>query len=245
MPSDVEPAVALDGPAPRVVKRLRRMAFGAGFGVILALLVGFGALAEDVWEREPFAWDRSLMDAVHTLALPWLDTVMVAATHLGSPLAMQVVAAVVALALYARRHRRHAAFVITSSVGAGLLNGIAKLFFQRPRPDLWVPLVLMHDSSFPSGHAMVSMAIALALVTLAWPTRWRWPSLVAGALFVAIVGASRVYVGVHYPSDVAAGWLASAAWVMTSRAAILHLDGPTRHGRAAWRAVRGTIRRES
>ena len=60
---------------------------------------------------------------------------------------------------------------------------------------------------------MGSMTLAMVLILLAWPTRWRWPVLAAMAAFVAMVGLSRVYLGVHYPSDILAGWMAAMAWV--------------------------------
>src|SRR5690606_17364220 len=78
----------------------------------------------------------------------------------------------------------------------------------------WPPLAPETSFSFPSGHAMQSMALATALLVLAWNTRWRWPVLLAGAAFTGIVGLSRVYLGVHFPSDVLAGWCASLAWAV-------------------------------
>ncbi|HEU4665623.1 MAG TPA: phosphatase PAP2 family protein, partial [Dokdonella sp.] len=66
--------------------------------------------------------------------------------------------------------------------------------------------------SFPSGHAMGSMTLACVLVLLCWWTRLRWPVLAAAAVLVVLVGASRIYLGVHYPSDILAGWAAAIAW---------------------------------
>lgn len=66
--------------------------------------------------------------------------------------------------------------------------------------------------SFPSGHAMGSATLAAAVVMLLWRTRWRWPALVLGVCFAVWVGASRVYLGVHYPSDILAGWTAALTW---------------------------------
>jgi membrane-associated phospholipid phosphatase len=69
-----------------------------------------------------------------------------------------------------------------------------------------------HNDSFPSGHAVGSMAVVATLVVLVWPTRHRWPVVVAGGVFAAAVGASRVYLGFHFPSDVLAGWSWAVAW---------------------------------
>src|SRR3546814_8426441 len=90
--------------------------------------------------------------------------------------------------------------------GSGLLTVVAKQAFARDRPSLWESIAPEHNFSFPSGHAMGSMTLAAVLVLLAWPTRWRWPVVAAMAVFVPMVGLSRVYLGVHFPSDILAGW---------------------------------------
>jgi undecaprenyl-diphosphatase len=123
---------------------------------------------------------------------------------------------VIFIALLVVRRRGNALFFAVAMAGTGALNQGAKLFFRRDRPDLWLSPspAPEHTYSFPSGHAMGSMALVAALAVLAWPTRWRrWPIIVGGA-FTLLVGFSRVYLGVHYPSDVAAGWCASLGWVL-------------------------------
>jgi undecaprenyl-diphosphatase len=74
---------------------------------------------------------------------------------------------------------------------------------------------------FPSGHAMASMALGTVVTVLAWRTRWRWPVLALSVVFVLAVSGSRLYLGVHYPSDVVAAWLASLAWVLGLRLVLL------------------------
>jgi undecaprenyl-diphosphatase len=76
--------------------------------------------------------------------------------------------------------------------------------------------------SFPSGHAMQSMAVGAALVILLWETRWRYVALLLSASFVLAVGLSRIYLGVHYPSDILAGWAASVAWVVGLRSVMMN-----------------------
>ena len=96
--------------------------------------------------------------------------------------------------------------------GSALLNLAAKHYFGRARPAFWLSLAPETSYSFPSGHAMASMTLATVLVLLAWRSRWRWPVLVAAPGFALAVAASRVYLGVHYPSDILAGWTAAIAW---------------------------------
>jgi len=79
---------------------------------------------------------------------------------------------------------------------------------------LWESIAPEITYSFPSAHAMGSMALACVLVLLAWPSRWRWWVAVPAALFVLGVGLSRVYLGVHYPSDILAGWAAALVWTI-------------------------------
>src|SRR5690606_24487609 len=130
------------------------------------------------------------------------------------------VALVLALAL--RRHYRESVFAAVATGGSGLLNVVAKQAFARDRPELWTSIAPEHNFSFPSGHAMGSMTLAWVLFLLAWPTRWRWPVAAAMALFVVGVGWSRIHLGVHYPSDILAGWAAATAWAIAAWLATGH-----------------------
>lgn len=184
---------------------------GLFLGIGLPLLL-FGALADDVREREGLPFDIPILDWLHGLDTPFLDRVALALSLIGGPLPMVAVAALLFVGLCLRRHYSPALFFLTIVLGSALLNLAGKLAFHRERPDLWVSLAPEGDYSFPSGHAMGSMALVAALVFLLWRTRWRWPVLIVGGLFVLGVGLSRLYLGVHYPSDILAGWSASLAW---------------------------------
>ena len=182
-------------------------------GVLLPLLV-FGALAEDIWDRETLRFDDPLLWRAHSWANPQLDRLMLAITHIGSPPLMLAMCGATALFLLLRKRRGDVAFFLASTIGAGLLNLAAKRIFDRARPDLWLSIDPRSDLSFPSGHAMGTMALFAALCVLAWHTRWRWIVLATAVLVVSAVGFSRVYIGVHFPSDVLCGWLASLSWVL-------------------------------
>ncbi len=191
----------------------RRRALLSFFLVVLLPLGAVGSLAEDVWEGDGLFFDRPILTALHAHATPTLDAAMLLFSRVGAPIPMLVFCLVVFGALFRTGRRGDATFFAVAVAGAMALNFGAKLLFGRARPDLWLSIAPEHDYSFPSGHAMGSMAVAVALVTLAWGTRWRWPVLSAGVAFVGLVGLSRLYLGVHYPSDVLTGWLASLAWV--------------------------------
>jgi len=209
------------------------------FAGLLAPLFVFGRLAEEVWAREGFGWDAPLLQAIHARATPGLDTAMIFFTRVGAPLPMIAFVALALLALLSSGRRGDALFFALAVGGAAGLNVVAKLLFQRARPTLWPALLPETNYSFPSGHAMGSLAVVAALVALTWATRWRWPVLALGGLFVAAVGLSRVYLGVHYPSDILAGWCASLAWVTGVRL-LLRLPWTRWRGRA----VRERVPRE-
>jgi membrane-associated phospholipid phosphatase len=184
------------------------------FGGVLAPLYLFGMLAEDVVEKEIFFFDKPILLYIHSHANPLLDAVMIFFTRAGSAFALVPFNVLVFLYLLRRRDRMQAVFWVLAVGGAALLNGLAKHVFARTRPELWVSALPETTFSFPSGHAMQSMAVAAGLVVLAWHSRWRWPVALIGACFVFLVGLSRVYLGVHFPSDILAGWAASLAWVV-------------------------------
>jgi membrane-associated phospholipid phosphatase len=119
-----------------------------------------------------------------------------------------LIGAAVAIAL-ATRWRRHA-------LSLTAVLGLSALVYEILAPTVYAA----ESRSFPSGHATSSMAVTAAAVVLAWPTRWRWPALSLGAIFVAMVGLSRIALGVHYPSDVLGGWCLALTVVVVMRGVI-------------------------
>ncbi|MBD0319902.1 MAG: phosphatase PAP2 family protein [Gemmatimonadetes bacterium] len=211
--TQVRPASGLFAALGRFVHaRWKRLA--VLFGGVLVPLLAFGDLAEDVWVGGVFQWDAPILRYLHAFSTPARDRAMEVVSLAGYEYGVIPLAGIVFLALLARGRRGDALFFGVAMAGTGALNQSGKLFFQRARPDLWLSPAPEHTFSFPSGHAMGSMALAAALAVLAWPTRWRWWAIGIGGLFTLVVGLSRVYLGVHYPSDVLAGWLASLAWVV-------------------------------
>lgn len=198
------------------------------FGVLLPLL-GFVIIAAGVYRQGTFSFERPLMLAVHTQAAPALDRLARSLTDFGNTPGMLPVTLILAACLYWLRPRS-AYFLLLSLAGSVALHALLKQAFDRPRPALWTPLAPESDFSFPSGHAMFATSLVLALAVLLWHTRWRGAALVLGTGYVFTMIWSRVYSGVHYPTDVAAGVLVGLIWVM-GLARLVHghrlLTGPT------------------
>lgn len=175
-------------------------------------LLAFALLALGVSAQRPLAFDEPILLRMRDWAAPGLDRFFLLASAAGHRYALIPVDVAAVLALAAVRRWREAGFAASALLGSALLNMGGKAWFQRERPALWESIVAESSFSFPSGHAMGSATLALVAIALAWPTRWRWPAVAVGAAFVAWVGLSRVYLGVHYPSDVMGGWLLALAW---------------------------------
>jgi undecaprenyl-diphosphatase len=180
--------------------------------------VAFLELASEVREAELGPFDSAVASWVQGGRGKW-DTLMLGLTRFGEFPVLASVCAIASLGLALLRRRREMLYVLACGSGAALGCSVLKLLFQRLRPDESVRylLGLPQSLSFPSGHAMGSIAIvgSLVIVAFAWPIRKRWrPGLVAVAVPLVLgVAVSRVYFGVHYPSDVIGGQLAGAAWV--------------------------------
>src|SRR5690606_2021155 len=172
----------------------------------LARRVGAGAGA-------PLPFDAPVMLWLHHWAWGGAERASLLLADLGYRWGVVPVDVAIVLGLLAFGKVRKGLFFAAAVGGSALLNMGAKLLFARSRPELWDVIVHESSFSFPSGHAMGSMTLALALAVLAWDGRWRWLVVVAGVLFALAVGGSRVWLGVHYPSDILAAWMAAAAWV--------------------------------
>ena len=181
-------------------------------GVVMPWSIFLKASSE-IEEKEGFPGDDLVLRWVHGHATPALDTLNLWLSRVGGPLPMAGVSLCIGGWLLWRKQPRPARFFGAAVGGAALLNLLAKGLLGRPRPAFWLSLAPETSSSFPSGHAMGSAALVLALGLLLVRGRGHWLAWGAGALFVAGVGFSRVYLGVHYPSDVLAGWTASVGWV--------------------------------
>ncbi|MFN8124104.1 MAG: phosphatase PAP2 family protein [Thermoleophilia bacterium] len=182
-------------------------------GVVVPGLV-FAGLAEDVVEAQPFGWDAPTMLWLHDRGGVLAALVMNALSVLGGVFGIGGVLAVSALVLARRRHIGDAMFLIAAVLGAVLASVLVKEAVGRPRPDLGGNGYPVVGSSFPSGHAAGSAALAVAIVVLTWGGRSRWLVVLATTGIAIGVGASRVWLGVHYPSDVLAGWCMGVAWAV-------------------------------
>jgi len=183
------------------------------FVCLLLPLWGFASLVGELREKEVFPFDAPVLNMLHAVATPTLDRFFVLMTQLGYLWGVLPLDLIVLVALASRRRFRGGLFFGIAVFGSLILNIVAKNYFARTRPDLWLSLTTETTYSFPSGHAMASATLGTALIILCWATRWRWPMTIASLVFVLLVGVSRVYLGVHYPSDILAGWSAAIAWV--------------------------------
>ena len=188
---------------------------GAGDWRYMCLLVVLAALwlAMLVFGRGPL--DRSIYEAMYAGHRPALLLIARGLTALGEPTVLLSAGAACALWLWYAGHRRLPLVLIAIVLVGRGLSELQKYWIARARPDLDPHLVVVKTSSFPSGHAASSMIFLLTLA-LALTARSRWHRLaVAGAILLSIlIGASRVMLGVHWPSDVIGGWSFGMLWVL-------------------------------
>jgi membrane-associated phospholipid phosphatase len=161
--------------------------------------------------------DNEFANALHANVVPPLTTVFAAATVLGNTSVLALVAVAAAAFLLGRGRARDASLVVVTLVGAQLLTLFLKATFERPRPSFGDPIATARWFSFPSGHALSSIALYGALVYVC-TDRLRSPRAQFAALgtgvLIAAIGFSRLYLGVHYLTDVLAGYSAGLAWLI-------------------------------
>jgi undecaprenyl-diphosphatase len=183
----------------------------------------FAEIAEDVWNRETSEFDRSVSLAIHDLRSPFVDFMMRLFTTIGSLKVVIVALVLVIVDAIQRRDRRGVYSLLGVFVASEILNWVLKHLVARPRPNLFEEIAALHTYSFPSGHAMTGAAVygMIGVVLAREHPRLRWTSAVAAPALVFLIGISRIYLGVHWPTDVLAGWAAGMTLLLVGFAALV------------------------
>ncbi len=211
----------LDAGAPRAVPLWRRAVLPL---CVAALLGVFGVLADEVTEGSTLGFDMTILRALRNPSDPsnpigpgWLVEAGRDVTSLGSTALLAILTVLVVLPLVFRGKRRTGWYLAVAVASGALVSTVLKLVFDRPRPDIQTS-VEVFNASFPSGHATVSAVVYLTIgALLAGTTRHRGERVFyvsAAIALTVLVGLSRLYLGVHYPTDVLAGWLIGTAWAI-------------------------------
>jgi undecaprenyl-diphosphatase len=190
---------------------------------IAGLVLAFGHIAEEVLEGDATKFDQTILlffrnasDLSAPIGAPWVEEMARDITALGSYAVLSIIFGAVVTYLFMARQRA-AAFWVVAAVGGGvLLSNMLKLAYERPRPDLVPHAARVFTTSFPSGHATLSaityLTLGALLASLHGSLRFKVYFLGLAILLTIAVGISRIYLGVHYPTDVLAGWCIGAAW---------------------------------
>lgn len=199
--------------------RSERVLLIVGFLAALSALLFFAWMAEEMLEGDTARFDSAVMSAIHQHSSAALTTIMKALTMVGSSVVMTPLAILVLAVCYFRREFHALKTLAATFMGALLLEATLKPAFHRPRPIPFFDLPTPASFSFPSGHALFSFCFFAGIAAVLSPRLARVGEKMA-LWFVAVVmilgiGLSRIYLGVHYPSDVLAGYAAGVVWVAT------------------------------
>ena len=188
----------------------------AGALVAIAGTIGFAALAEVVREGYTLPFDTAVLRWLGAHHAPAITTVMSEVTPLGTGIVVLVVVGITTAFLWHTEHKHSARMLLAATTGGILLNNVLKLFFDRPRPQVFEWQTHAASSSFPSGHAMSAtivygtVAYLLARLQRHW---WaRTITLLLAVIMIVLICLTRLYLGVHYPSDVLGGIIVGLAW---------------------------------
>jgi len=192
----------------------------AGFGAAALLLLAIFKFASEIAEGDTMAFDVAVLRAMRHAAGPDtpLTTFMLGMTHLGDAITLIVLVLLSAGFLFTARKQGMALFLILATTAGFLLVQFLKRVVDRPRPDVVEHWTSFANASFPSGHAANSAIIYLTLAVLiarsVTSRALRIYVVMAAMLLTFVIGLSRLYLGVHWPTDVLSGWIVGAGWAM-------------------------------
>lgn len=184
-------------------------------GVCLLILYVLGQLADEVLEREAFAFDEAILLWINQFATPTLDRVMLSVTKLGDPTTVMPITVAGFCVMWLRRYYLEAKMFAINCLGGAILSTGLKLAFSKVRPQLWAQLVQETSYSFPSGHALGSVVLYgfLAYLLAQHYRQQRQVIYALATVLIGSIGLSRLYLGVHWPTDVIAGYGIGFLWI--------------------------------
>jgi undecaprenyl-diphosphatase len=188
----------------------------SGTAIAIVFTWAFSELAERVRKGSTQPFDDAIMHWVGAHQTPGLDAVMLEVTALGTGTVVGMIVLIAGMFLWLNQHRHSAILLIVATVGGLVLDSLLKIGFNRPRPQIFEWGTHAASSSFPSGHAMSSVivygTVAYLAARLQRNVHARILTFIIAAIIVVMISVSRVYLGVHFPSDILAGLLIGIAW---------------------------------
>jgi len=201
-----------------VIKKLGWQ-LACGFLAAIAAAIFFGWLASEIFEGETQGFDESIRRAVHQTASPFLTSIMIFFTYLGSVWGIILLLIITSGIFIHRQNGRSAVILWLTMVGEVVLGIVLKYSFARPRPNPFFDFPLPSSYSFPSGHAFASLCFfgvtAWLITSQIRNSVTKVITWVLAAILILMIGISRIYLGVHFPSDVIAGYAAGLIWLVT------------------------------
>ena len=188
---------------------------GAAFAALVAaVFAALSIIVEGGFTQDP---DERVLEWIAQHRTPALDRVMLDLTTLGDGVVVVMLVVVTSTFLWLTQHRWSVYILVAGVIGGKVLNNLLKLLFARPRPTIVEGIDMVSSPSFPSGHAMSAIiaygSVAYLIARLGPTRRLRNATWVVAGLLILGIGSSRMYLGVHYPSDVLGGFLAGSAWL--------------------------------
>ena len=192
----------------------------AGIGISILFIFFFTKIAEEILEQEVHAFDTTIIDFLKSIESSILDQIMIFVTELGSVWFLALCSVISIITLWFKYNDKWGILLFIIGIGGGgLLTKLLKYYYERGRPSI-NPEIDAIGYSFPSGHSMGSLIfygfVTYFIVRSGTKRPMKWMTILVAGILVLLIGITRIYLGAHFPSDVLAGHLAGAIWLILS-----------------------------